>query len=232
MVATSPDNRRLQIIEVVLVLAVAFSASIVGSLIVFVTGAPLANHYDDSRLAMSICSELSALALLAYVLFRQGKTWRNLTKSPKPKDILRGLFIVIVSGALYALTYYIIEISAFALTHAWIRPKSLNDLLAVGFSVLSLAFMLINPFFEELIVRAYLMTEVRALGGTRAVAVLISIALQVSYHLYQGWLNAALSGVIFLLFSIYYVRTNRIGPVILAHMFYDVGALVHHALRN
>jgi membrane protease YdiL (CAAX protease family) len=58
-----------------------------------------------------------------------------------------------------------------------------------------------------------------------ALAVVISVALQTSYHLYQG-LPAALSHIpAFLLFSLYFVRTRRILPVILAHMFMDIFAL-------
>jgi uncharacterized protein len=58
-----------------------------------------------------------------------------------------------------------------------------------------------------------------------AFAVFVSAALQTSYHLYQG-LPAALSHIpLFCCFSWYFVRTRRILPVILAHMFMDVSAL-------
>jgi len=48
------------------------------------------------------------------------------------------------------------------------------------------------------------------------------------YHLYQG-LPEALSHIpAFWLFSLYFVRTRRILPVILAHMWMDVSALALH----
>ena len=48
-----------------------------------------------------------------------------------------------------------------------------------------------------------------------------STLLQTSYHFYQG---------VFLVFSIYYARTNRITTIILAHLYMDVrGHLILHA---
>ena len=80
----------------------------------------------------------------------------------------------------------------------------------------------LNPFYEELIVRAYLLTEVRQLTGSATKAVILSTVLQTSYHLYQGGPSALSWGIIFLLFSIYYAKTGRIAPIILAHLYMDV----------
>ncbi len=52
--------------------------------------------------------------------------------------------------------------------------------------VLAIPFFLQNPFFEELIVRAYLMTEIGELTGSWLLAVLVSSLVQASYHLYYG----------------------------------------------
>ncbi len=93
-------------------------------------------------------------------------------------------------------------------------------------------FGFLNPFFEEIIVRAYLMTEVRQLTGSGAKAVMVSTALQMSYHFYQGVPMALSDGAAFLVFSLYYSKTRRITPVILAHLYMDVlGTLIfkiHH----
>lgn len=81
----------------------------------------------------------------------------------------------------------------------------------------------INPFFEELIVRAYLMTEVKRLTNRGMAAILVSTVVQTSYHFYQGGAAAIAHGATFLAFSFYYAKTNRIWPVILAHLYSDVG---------
>ena len=97
-----------------------------------------------------------------------------------------------------------------------------HTLLGFGISTLSLVFVCLNPFFEELIVRAYTMTEVLDLGGNQILAVIVSVIVQISYHLYQGLLHGLSLTFLFLVFSIYFVRTRRIVPVILAHLFLDL----------
>jgi membrane protease YdiL (CAAX protease family) len=86
--------------------------------------------------------------------------------------------------------------------------------------------MLLNPFFEELIVRAYLMTEIKALTGSTAMAVAVSVVLQASYHLYYGWFGALTVAFSFLVFAVYYARSGRAVPVIVAHAAFDIYGLV------
>jgi membrane protease YdiL (CAAX protease family) len=92
-------------------------------------------------------------------------------------------------------------------------------------SILGVLFLLLNPFFEELIVRAYVISEVQFFTGSSFLAILVSVAIQSSYHLYQGLVPALLTTSLFTVFSLYYVRTKRITPVIIAHMFFDFLAL-------
>ena len=65
------------------------------------------------------------------------------------------------------------------------------------------------------------MSEVVNLGGSRTLAVLISVVVQVSYHLYQGFTHEIGVTALFTVFSIYYVRTRRTLPVILVHLAVD-----------
>jgi len=67
----------------------------------------------------------------------------------------------------------------------------------------------VNPFYEELIVRAYFMTELLELTSSSILAVAASVALQFSYHLYSGWLTAAALSAGFLIFSLYCLRTRK-----------------------
>ena len=93
-------------------------------------------------------------------------------------------------------------------------------------SILGVLFLIINPFFEELTARAYVISEVQFFTSSRGLAVLFSVLLQSSYHLYQGLGPALLTIPLFAVFSLYYVKTKRILPVILAHMFFDFLALL------
>jgi len=95
----------------------------------------------------------------------------------------------------------------------------------------TILFQFLNPFFEELIVRAYVMTEIRFLTNSTYKAIVVSTLLQTSYHFYQGGAMALAESASFLVFSIFYAKTNRIAPVILAHMYMDVGATLWHAAQ-
>jgi membrane protease YdiL (CAAX protease family) len=91
---------------------------------------------------------------------------------------------------------------------------------------MALPFAFLNPFFEELIVRAYLMSELTELTGSRLLAVAISVLIQSSYHLYYGWEGAIALSFQFLVFAIYYARTRKAVPLIIAHGFFDVYWLI------
>jgi membrane protease YdiL (CAAX protease family) len=93
-------------------------------------------------------------------------------------------------------------------------------------SIMAIPFSLLNPFFEELIVRAYVMAEVFDLTGSLALAVILSVVVQVSYHLYYGWVGAIALSFQFALFALYYAHSRRILPVIVAHGFFDIYALL------
>jgi membrane protease YdiL (CAAX protease family) len=76
------------------------------------------------------------------------------------------------------------------------------------------------------VVVGYLMTRLRDLGWRTWHIVAASALLRGTYHLYQGWgafIGNAIMGVIFALF---FVKTKRVLPLIIAHTLLDVGAFV------
>jgi membrane protease YdiL (CAAX protease family) len=109
-------------------------------------------------------------------------------------------------------------------------PRYISPLVGAGMAV-SLLFAVINPFFEELIVRAFLISEATLLTGSAGLAVILSVLLQTSYHLYQGIPNAVGDGLIFLAFSTYYAKTRRLWPVIFAHLWLDLFAVIFYHLH-
>jgi membrane protease YdiL (CAAX protease family) len=93
-------------------------------------------------------------------------------------------------------------------------------------TIWALPFTLLNPFFEELIVRAYVMTEIQALTGSKILAISFSVLFQSSYHLYYGWVGALSIAFLFLVFAVYYSRTKRAVPIIIAHALFDLYGLI------
>jgi membrane protease YdiL (CAAX protease family) len=76
-----------------------------------------------------------------------------------------------------------------------------------------------NPLAEEIIARAYVITEVEALTKSPEMAVLACFVLQFIYHLYQGIWNAVVLAVEMLCLSIFYLYTRRAIPNIFAHFY-------------
>ena len=105
-----------------------------------------------------------------------------------------------------------IQLIVHAATGHYLIPKSMHGILGVGISALSIAFVCLNPFFEELIVRGYLMTELFELGGSGVLAIVISTLVQMSYHLYQGFANGIVLTTVFAVFSIYFWKTVESRP--------------------
>jgi membrane protease YdiL (CAAX protease family) len=114
----------------------------------------------------------------------------------------------------------------------WHRTTPYLPSSRLGLGLLTYCFVAVNPVFEEMLVRAFLMSETILLTGSSTLAILFSTLLQTSYHVYQGAPYALAAGVIFLIFSVYYACTRRILPVILAHFIWDLWAHVYYALPH
>jgi membrane protease YdiL (CAAX protease family) len=87
-----------------------------------------------------------------------------------------------------------------------------------------------NAVLEEVVVVGYLLTRLRQVGSGPVAAVAISAALRGSYHLYQGvgaFFGNAVMGVVFALF---FLRTKRVLPLVIAHTILDVFSFVGYAL--
>ncbi len=178
------------------------------------------------RLVSGLATEVVALLVLWYVIRQQGRTWRDLGWNFRVGDVPSGIGLLILASLTRWMVWIPMQIFYRSYSGHFVEPTSLNSAFGFGISALSVTFILLNPFFEELIVRAYTMSEVIRLGGSGWLAVFISVALQMSYHLYQGAARAFDIAIIFAVFSIYYVRTRRVMPLILAHLGYDLHALL------
>jgi membrane protease YdiL (CAAX protease family) len=210
-----------------LLLWVSLSMPIAGSVYYLLGGtAPTAPIQQQFRLVGALITQVTSLLVLWYVMCTQRRSWNEIGWNPEIRDIPRGLGLLVISNLAMYVLFIPIQYTYRVYAGHFLVPKSLNTILGFGISSLSIAFVCLNPFFEELIVRAYTISEVINLGASRTMAVVVSVAVQMSYHLYQGFVSAVALTFVFTMFSIYYVRTRRIGPVILAHLCVDVLALI------
>ncbi|MEU9505395.1 CPBP family intramembrane glutamic endopeptidase [Micromonospora sp. NPDC048170] len=87
-----------------------------------------------------------------------------------------------------------------------------------------------NSVLEEVIVVGYLVTRLRQLQWRLGAIVATSALLRGSYHLYQGF-GAFLGNVVMgVVFSLFYLRTRRVMPLVVAHTLLDIVAFVGYAL--
>ncbi|MDT5037982.1 MAG: hypothetical protein QOE03_3167 [Micromonosporaceae bacterium] len=87
-----------------------------------------------------------------------------------------------------------------------------------------------NAVLEEVVVVGYLLTRLRQLGWSTVAAVSASALLRGSYHLYQGFgafIGNAVMGVVF---GLFFLRTRRVLPLVVAHAILDVVSFVGYAL--
>jgi hypothetical protein len=179
------------------------------------------------RIIIGILFQLTILALLALVLTRQKRTWQSLGVYFSWENVLHSLGLVIVAYLGYYLVYVLAWYLSATITGHPIAVQSNNvSFLREGNFLLLLIYGLSNPWFEEVIVRAYTMTELAAFKLPEGSIVLVSVLLQTGYHLYQGVPAALLISSQFFIFAVYYANTRRALPVILAHLYLDLFALM------
>ena len=173
----------------------------------------------------AIVQELVGLLLLWFVLSRRRLRFRDIGLRWSFRDLGIGLVLVVTAY----LTYFVGHFFVHWMHQAWFSSVTggLTAREVYGHpSIIAIPYSLVSPFFEELIVRAYLMTEVRDLTGSWTLAAALSVAVQTSYHLYYGWEEAISLSFVFLVFSIFYARTRRATPIVLGHGMWDLFELV------
>jgi membrane protease YdiL (CAAX protease family) len=180
----------------------------------------------DLQVISGLILEIGSIALLIYVLFRQNRSLSELGFAFNKRDIIHSIVLVVVAFIANYIAFYIFSIFSQLILGHGLPKAEFQTVLDSAFTLPLLLFILVNPFFEELIVRAYLITEIEFFSKSAVNAVLFSVFIQVAYHLYQGVSNALTMVGVFSIFSIYYIKKRRIWPIILAHAYFDLYAYI------
>lgn len=224
-VPTDPAGRRLRWLELSLVLAVCFAPAIITSLDILINGRGALPSSTNLRLTASIVHEVSGLLLVGYILWRRKIQIADLGLRWSFRDLCMGLVVAIVAYLAYAVGPYLIHLADHTMYASAQRSNVARQMFGQAL-IAMIPYSLLNPFYEELVVRAYLMTEVKALTGSWTLAAALSVIVQFSYHLYYGWEGAIALSFLFLVFSIYYAWTKKATPIIVAHEIFDIWGLV------
>lgn len=170
-----------------------------------------------------------AILALAFVPFLRTRGWTlaQVTRPWQFRDLVRGAGLFLLLYVVYYLIAWLVHAISpqFA---AGVTTRHFTGTLPWSMIVLG---SLLNPIFEEFLYLGYGVTALRRYGVT--LAVITSVTLRVGVHIYQGWaalLYIAPTGIIL---TLYYVRTHRLWPAIIAHAALDAVALASlgHATR-
>ena len=222
---TTPP-RRASIPEIVFVLGLPTSLFL-GSSVTWLVQGGKEVLFTDARILSTIAIELVLAVILLAFLQRRGWTPGAVAGGPVARDAVRGAGIWI--GCMVALY------AAFAALYL-VDPELATSLASPQFSgtlsvPVAVAVSVVNPVFEEFLWLGYAIPAVQSRAGLRAACVL-SVALRVAVHAYQG--PVALLTVLptAVIFTVYFATTRRLWPVIAAHAIADVLGLVSLAMRG
>lgn len=173
--------------------------------------------FTDRRLLVTLAIELVIVATLLPYLWR--KRWRPMAVAgnPEPRDVLRGLGLWLgLMGAVY-LTLIALYVVAPDYVRALVQTRPFTGVVSAPMVV---ATALLNPIFEEFLWLGYTIPTLGSRFGVRTACV-VSIALRVAVHLYQG--SIALIAILptAIVMTVYFARTRRLWPVVVAHVIVD-----------
>ncbi len=185
-------------------------------------------YLDLTYQLLGIFFALIPVALALYLLARDGlRPAENLglTAHRKRFDLAWGTLLAAAIGIPgLALVYAAAQLGL----NADIVPAALNPVWwAVPVLILAACQ---NAILEEVIVVGYLMTRLRQLGMTTVWIVATSAVLRGSYHLYQGFGAFVGNAVMGVVFALFFLRTKRVMPLIVAHTLLDIAAFVGYTL--
>src|SRR5207249_8255624 len=81
-----------------------------------------------------------------------------------------------------------------------------------------------NGLLEEVVAVGYLIHRLEQVRWPSAAAIGASALLRGTYHLYQGWGGFTGNLALGLFFGLFFTRTRRTWPLVVAHFLLDVGA--------
>ena len=84
--------------------------------------------------------------------------------------------------------------------------------------------MILNAYLEEILCTAYAFNQFAARLGPR-LGVGLTVLLRMGCHTYQGVVHAIGIGAVFLVFTLWYLRTRNLWTLILAHALIDFSSL-------
>jgi uncharacterized protein len=169
-----------------------------------------------------IAFESIVLLLLVLFLRLRGWTWKRVGAAPSIKYTLIGLGL---AGVIY-LAHVLVWIAVHDLGMHPSYAGSYSELASHGLHIrTAIAVSIVNPLYEELFLCGYLVTALKE-KHTETTAVNISVGIRLVCHLYQGAIGVLTIIPFGLIVTLWYARTGKLWPVLVAHAVIDLTGLL------
>jgi hypothetical protein len=233
MLQPQESSKRRRAVHLLLLLALAFGPYIYSSFFYFVAstrrpdtdaiGQPLDAAALNKLFLFALLCDIFVLGLFVFFLRRQGRRLSDFGLNFHWWDIPLAALISAVAYSVTFLWFAVSETAYNLVAPQTFDPAARNvEFITNQLTLGAVVFVFVNPFYEELLVRAYTMTEVEFLTERTWLAVAASVIIQASYHLYQGPAAVWMMMPTFIIFSLFFAIWKRITPVILAHLYFDL----------
>ena len=215
----TPQNR---LFELVLVMMIAFFYPVAytfGLLFRVSFMDWVALGYGPGDYLTSTIYDITVLCLVAYLLYRRKESFATLGLKFNWDSLLQsfGVCVVGYGGFLLASyfreTYGILPAPDVPLFAAWFQER---------ISVFGIIAHISYPIFQEIIARGFLQTELEELRQAPFVIICSGVLLQFLVYASNGIGSALVQVPMFLVFAIYYYKTGKLTPVVLAHLYFSL----------
>ena len=198
--------------EFCIVVGVAFAIPVVSSLTIVLTSTPASGpvQFTEDDLRVLVVEEALLLLTLGWFLRVRGWSVEHFAAYPSARELAMALGLTVASFLVWALPWAMLAPADAGATSGG-AGLSWPGILAVS---------IINPLFEELFLCAYMLPFLAIRSGP-GVAIAVSLLVRLSFHTYQGPVGLLAVGLLGLVFSVFYLRTQRLWPVLIAHGVLD-----------
>jgi membrane protease YdiL (CAAX protease family) len=199
-------------VEFAVVLGCAFGYAIAVS-IMGAVHPPKGPLYSEAGMWRTVIVEACLLLALGGFLRLRGWTGKKLGLESHWTDGAWGLVIAVTSYFVMYQVFALIGVTAPSLAESAARVPRLPHVLTPWIVA---AVVLLSSFYEEFFVTGYIVSALKDRAGLN-IAVNVSVALRLTYHIYQGMIGVVLIIPIGLIFAYWYGKTGKLWPVIVAH---------------
>jgi membrane protease YdiL (CAAX protease family) len=208
-------------VEFAIVAVMAFGLPILGTILILLSG-DSTGSVSQSGLESLVIEESIILAALSLFLYARGWTLQRIGLNVRLLDTAIGLLLAV--AAVFAADLVVVIAAGFR--PDFVEAVSHPDFVTPGFNAATvLAASALNGLFEEVFLCGYVITVLKERRGFWT-AVNISVAIRLSYHLYQGPVGVLHIVPVGLIFGYFYARTGRLWPLVFAHALIDFQGLI------